>query len=129
MNSDSLVLLRNLPELAVFLARGMVSSRVSGQTKAQLALTVLYAASPLDLLPELLLGNWGLVDDVLVVVVAIDRLLNREDPEVVKQLWPGGDEAELERVQQIFARWAGRIARYVSPVAARLLRRFLGVAR
>lgn len=129
MNSDSLVLLRNLPELAVCLARAVVSSRVSGRTKAHLALTVLYAASPLDLLPELLLGNWGLVDDVLVVVVAIDRVLNREDPAVVSQLWPGGDEAELELVQRIFARWAARIERYVSPVAVRLMRRFLGDAR
>ncbi len=40
-----------------------------------LALCVLYVLSPVDLVPEALLGPFGLADDAIVVLMGIRKLL------------------------------------------------------
>ena len=58
-----------------------------------------YALSPVDLIPELLLGPIGLIDDLLVLGTALSRLLNYVHPDVVRSHWSGKGDA-LETIQR-----------------------------
>jgi uncharacterized membrane protein YkvA (DUF1232 family) len=56
--------------------------------------------SPLDILPGLLFGPIGLVDDLLVVSATLSQMLNRVHPDVVRSHWSGQGDA-LEAVQRV----------------------------
>jgi hypothetical protein len=66
-------LLLLLPDLTVLLLRLMRDRRVPPGPKWVAALGVGYVLSPIDLMPSLLLGPIGLVDDLLVVSAALSR--------------------------------------------------------
>jgi uncharacterized membrane protein YkvA (DUF1232 family) len=52
-----------------------------------------------DLIPDFIPGI-GQVDDLIVIAFALDQILNRVPPEVVREHWDG-DEDVLQVVQQI----------------------------
>jgi uncharacterized membrane protein YkvA (DUF1232 family) len=92
-------LLLLLPDLTVLLVRLMRDRRVPPGAKLVAALGVGYVLSPVDLMPSLLLGPIGLVDDLLVVSAALSRLVNHVHPDVVRAAWPGRGDA-LEAIQR-----------------------------
>jgi uncharacterized membrane protein YkvA (DUF1232 family) len=100
---DALLL---LPDLSVMLARLLRDERVPRGSKWVALLGLGYLLSPIDLLPSLLLGPIGLVDDLLVVCAALSRLVNHVHPDVVRAAWPGKGDA-LEAIQGV-ASWAER---------------------
>jgi uncharacterized membrane protein YkvA (DUF1232 family) len=87
-----------LPDLTVLLARLMRDDRVPLSSTAVALVGVGYVLSPIDLLPEIILGPIGLVDDLLVVSIALSRLMNDVHPDVVRSHWSGKGDA-LEAVQ------------------------------
>ncbi|HEY5656607.1 MAG TPA: DUF1232 domain-containing protein [Myxococcota bacterium] len=91
-----------LPDLTVLLLRLLRDARVPKGGKLVALLGLGYALSPIDLLPSLLLGPIGLVDDLLVVTAALSRLLNRVHPDVVRAAWPGKGDA-LQAIQRATA--------------------------
>lgn len=93
-----------LPDLTVLLARLVRDDRVPRRAKLVALLGVGYVLSPIDLLPGLLLGPVGLVDDLLVVTAALSHLLNDVHPDVVRGAWSGQGDA-LEAIQRA-TRWS-----------------------
>lgn len=87
---DVLVL---LPDLTVLLARLLRDSRVPVGSKLLILAGIGYVLSPIDLLPTLLFGPIGLVDDLVVVSAALSRLLNDVHPDVVRSHWSGKGDA------------------------------------
>ena len=67
-------LLLFLPDLVVLLLRLVQDPRVPMGAKAVAVFGVGYALSPIDLLPEILFGPIGFIDDLLVVAAAISRI-------------------------------------------------------
>ena len=109
-----------LPDLVILLFRLARDSRVPAASKALAALGVAYVLSPLELLPELLLGPIGLIDDVVVVGAALSRLLNHVHPDIVRMHWAGeGDAlAAIQRTtdwieQGVTARVRGVVQRFL----------------
>jgi uncharacterized membrane protein YkvA (DUF1232 family) len=96
-----------LPDLTVLLLRLMRDSRVPISCKLIAALGVGYALSPIDLIPSILVGPIGLVDDLLVVSAALSKILNQVHPDVVRSHWSGQGDA-LDAVQRS-ARWSASI--------------------
>ncbi len=87
-----------LPDLTVLLARLLREKRVPVGAKALALLGLGYVLSPIDLMPELIFGPIGLLDDLLVVAAALSRLLNYVHPDLVRSHWPGrGDALEAIR--------------------------------
>ena len=78
-----------LPDLAVLLARLVRDPRVPKLAKAIAVGGLAYVVSPIELLPELIFGPLGLIDDVLVAVAAVSRILNHVHPDLVESHWPG----------------------------------------
>ena len=93
-----------LPDLTVLLVRLLRDDRVGIGAKGLALLGVGYVLSPIDLVPDLLLGPIGLVDDLLVVAATLSRLVNHVHPDVVRSHWSGQGDA-LAAIQRVLA-WA-----------------------
>jgi uncharacterized membrane protein YkvA (DUF1232 family) len=89
-----------LPDLTILLARLMRDPRVPRRAKFVALLGLGYVLSPLDLLPGLIFGPIGLVDDLLIVTAALSRLLNHVHPDIVRSHWSGKGDA-LEAIQRV----------------------------
>ncbi len=77
-----------LPNIVKLIGRLLRDSRVPRRAKMTLGIAALYAASPIDLIPEFV-PVLGWADDVLVVMFAIDSLIERAGPDVVAEHWDG----------------------------------------
>jgi len=97
-------LLLLLPDLTVLLLRLLGDDRVPLSAKAVGVAGVAYVLSPLDLMPAILLGPLGLLDDLVVVSMALSRLLNHVHPDIVRSHWSGQGDA-LEAIQRVTS-WA-----------------------
>lgn len=91
-----------LPDLTVLLMRLLRDSRVPTTSKLIAVLGVGYVLSPIDLLPAILLGPLGWVDDLIVVSAALSRVINHVHPDVVRLHWPGKGDA-LEAISRVSA--------------------------
>lgn len=88
------------PDLFHLLTRLALDRRIPASEKATLGAALAYFISPLDLLPEALLGPAGYVDDVALAAFVLSRLINAGHGAVAKELW-AGDEDLLESVQRV----------------------------
>jgi len=95
-------LLLFLPDLTVLLARLLRDARVPIFQKVVAVAGIAYVVSPIDLLPALVLGPVGLLDDLFVVAACLSRLLNHVHPDVVRGHWSGQGDA-LEVIQSTTA--------------------------
>ena len=96
-----------LPDLSVLLFRLLRDDRVPAASKALAVFGAVYLLSPIDLMPALLMGPIGLVDDLLVVAAVLSRMLNRVHPDVVRSHWSGQGDA-LEAIQRVTS-WGERL--------------------
>jgi uncharacterized membrane protein YkvA (DUF1232 family) len=92
------------PHLVRLIAGLAGDPRVPRRTKAMLAAVLVYLASPVDLVPDLI-PLLGYLDDALLVAIVLDGLLNYVDRDVLLEHWPG-DPARLDRVCRVAARVA-----------------------
>lgn len=80
-----------LPHFVVLLKRLLTDPRVPRRSKVVLGATVLYVASPLDVVPDFVPGL-GQLDDIVVVLLALHSVLNRVDESVVIEHWEGRED-------------------------------------
>ena len=88
-----------LPDLTVLLARLLRDRRVPRGPKLVALLGFGYVISPLDVLPTVVFGPIGLLDDIVVVSATLSRLLNHVHPDIVRSHWSGKGDA-LDAVQR-----------------------------
>jgi uncharacterized membrane protein YkvA (DUF1232 family) len=109
-----------LPDLTVLLGRLLRDRRVPLGQKAIALAGIAYVVSPIDLLPALVFGPVGLLDDLFVVAACLSRLLNHVHPDVVRAHWSGQGDA-LEIIQSTTA-WFERELRLRVADLGRVLR-------
>ncbi|MBW5469660.1 DUF1232 domain-containing protein [Brevibacillus formosus] len=80
------------PDLFVLLARLMLDKRVGVQSKALAGVAVAYFITPIDFIPEVLVGGFGLVDDVILAVYALRKILVDIDESIVREHWNGEED-------------------------------------
>ena len=90
------------PDLFMLLVRLSRDDRVSRVNKAKMTGAVAYFITPLDLIPELLLGPPGLVDDVALAAYVLHDLLETTDPAVVREHWEGNADI-LDLIRRILS--------------------------
>ena len=88
-------LLLLLPDMGVLLGRLLRDDRVPTVAKAIGLAGLAYLVSPLDFLPGLLFGPVGMIDDLVVVALALSAILNHTHPDVVRSHWPGQGDVLL----------------------------------
>jgi uncharacterized membrane protein YkvA (DUF1232 family) len=86
-----------LPNIVKLVFRLLTDPRVPRRAKITLGMAAAYAVSPIDLIPEVI-PVLGWADDVLLIMFAIDSLIDRAGPEIVTEHWDGpGDILQLVR--------------------------------
>lgn len=87
-----------LPDMVALVLRLMKDPRVPLQFRGMLFAVALYAISPIDIVPEAMLGALGLADDTLVISTVVLRLMQQAteiDPKLIRENWSGqGDVVE-----------------------------------
>jgi len=84
------------PDLFHLLCKLSIDSDVPVKEKAKLAGVIAYFVSPIDLIPEAIVGPIGYIDDISLAAYVLNQIVNQTDPEVIKRHWAGeGDVLEL----------------------------------
>ncbi|HEX9545648.1 MAG TPA: YkvA family protein [Pyrinomonadaceae bacterium] len=84
-------LLLFIPNMVLLCARLLTDSRVPATERALLAGAIVYAIIPFDLIPDMI-PFVGQVDDAYLIALTLLRLMERTDPEVVREHWNGGGD-------------------------------------
>jgi uncharacterized membrane protein YkvA (DUF1232 family) len=82
---DSVLMFPNLVKL---LGRLIKDPRVPRRSKLVLIAAIAYVMSPIDFLPEVI-PVAGIIDDLFVVVFALNHLIERAGEDLVKEHWDG----------------------------------------
>ncbi|MGB7861177.1 MAG: YkvA family protein [Acidimicrobiia bacterium] len=77
-----------IPNIIKLVGRLLLDPRVPRRAKITLGLSAAYVVSPIDLIPEII-PVIGWADDVIVLMFAIDSLIERAGPEIVDEHWDG----------------------------------------
>lgn len=86
-----------MPNIVKLVGRLLKDPRVPRRAKITLGLAAAYILSPIDLIPEVI-PVLGWADDVVLMMFAIDSLIDRAGPEIVEEHWDGpGDLLGLVR--------------------------------
>ena len=86
-----------LPNLVKLVGRLLLDPRVPRRAKITLGLAAAYVVSPLDLIPDMI-PVIGWADEVILILFAIDSLIERAGDEIVAEHWDGpGDLLAMVR--------------------------------
>lgn len=90
------------PDLFHLLLKLSLDKDVSSKNKAKLAATIVYFISPIDLIPEGLIGPVGYIDDIALAAYTLNSIINETDSTLVEEYW-AGDEDVIIVIEQIIA--------------------------
>ncbi|MBA2347035.1 MAG: DUF1232 domain-containing protein [Solirubrobacterales bacterium] len=91
---DARALAGFVPDCVVLVRRLLGDDRVPRRSKWLLAALVVYLASPIDLVPDLI-PVAGQLDDAILLAVVVRRVLRAAGPGLLREHWPG-PESSLE---------------------------------
>ncbi len=101
-----------VPDFFYLLVKLTLDDRIPAIDKAKFAGVIAYFFSPIDVLPEALIGPLGYLDDLILTCYVLNLYINQEkeaNRAVVKELWPG-DQDVLNTIQSVLQKadqWAG----------------------
>ncbi len=90
-----------LPDFFILLIRLMLDKRVPTKTKLTVGGIIAYLMMPLDLIPDFI-PIIGHIDDLVLVVIGLNKVLNDMDPQILTDNWSGDGEV-LDQVKKISA--------------------------
>ncbi len=108
-----------LPNMLKLIYRLLRDERIPNGTKFFAGGKAVYLVSPIDLLPEAILGPLGKVDDLILAAYTLDRLLKVAGPSVVAEHWDGSREVG-ELIETILDITAHLVPRPVRTLLERL---------
>ncbi len=88
------------PDLFYLLYKLALDKDVLVADKVKLAAAIAYFISPIDLVPEALLGPVGYIDDVALAAYVLNLIINHTKPELIRKHWSGEGDV-LEVIQRI----------------------------
>jgi uncharacterized membrane protein YkvA (DUF1232 family) len=89
-----------VPDVFILLWRLLNDARVSGKNKVLLGSGVAYFVFPFDLLPEAFLGPIGYLDDLVLAVYILNRMLVDTDAAILREHWSGSEDV-LATIQKV----------------------------
>ena len=124
----SIVLL--VPDLLALVVRLARDQRVPFMLKGQLVLAAAYVLSPVDLIPEMMLGVLGLGDDagVLMLVLMWIKGIASLDRQVLKENWSGQGDV-IDVIDGLHERITANADRLYGDKVWKTLQRQFGAAR
>ncbi|MFV1970533.1 MAG: YkvA family protein [Acidimicrobiia bacterium] len=95
-----------LPNVVKLLSRMLRDRRVPMRRKVLIGAVLAYVISPVDLIPDFVVGI-GRLDDLVLVSLAIDHLMSGVDEDIVRMYWDGTEDG-LDLIRSVFA-WGAAI--------------------
>lgn len=77
------------PDLFHLLTKLALDPDVPASKKVKIAGIIAYFISPLDFLPEMLLGPVGYLDDIALTAYILNDIINEVDPKIIQRNWAG----------------------------------------
>jgi uncharacterized membrane protein YkvA (DUF1232 family) len=99
-----------VPDVFMLLWRLTLDSRVSAANKTLLAGGIAYYILPFDLLPEAILGPIGYLDDLIVGVYILNKVVADTDPAILDEHWSGSEDL-LGMIRRVLAAADGLLGR------------------
>jgi len=97
-------ILLTIPDLLMLLIDLAKDTRIPVELKLKIALCVAYVLSPVDLIPEIIAGVLGFLDDAAAVSLLIAKLVSDIPPDIIRENWKGRpDVLELILQGQVLA--------------------------
>lgn len=90
------------PDIFVLLWRLVNDARVNSKNKVILGSGLAYYLFPLDIIPEMLMGPTGYIDDLVFGVYLLQRILGDTDPAVLRHHWSGSEDI-LNTIQKVLS--------------------------
>lgn len=88
------------PDLFHLLCKLVIDKNVPASHKTKLVIVIAYFVSPVDLVPEGIVGPIGFVDDIALTAYALNSLLNEVEEKVVLKHWVGDNDL-LKLIQEV----------------------------
>lgn len=95
-----------IPNLAKLLSRLLRDKRIPMRRRVFLGAVLMYVVSPIDLIPDFIVG-FGRLDDIILLSLAIDHLMTGSDAAIVEEHWDGSIDG-LDLVRSVF-RWGAEV--------------------
>ncbi len=90
-----------LPDLVRLMIKLLEDTRVSLFDKIFILSVLIYVVFPIDVLPEMLAGPFGLIEDALLAGAMLVRLVgNPANAEAIQEHW-NGDPAVIRKIRQM----------------------------
>lgn len=77
------------PDFFHLLVKLAMDPDVPASEKAKLAVAIAYFVSPIDLIPEGIVGPAGYIDDIALSAYVLNSIVNSVGPDVIKKHWAG----------------------------------------
>ena len=90
------------PDLFHLLCKLSLDKEVPSSEKLKLGAAITYFISPIDFLPEALLGPVGYMDDIALAAFVLNSIVNNTNEELLLKHW-AGERDILELIRQILA--------------------------
>jgi uncharacterized membrane protein YkvA (DUF1232 family) len=78
-----------VPDLFHLLTKLMFDKGISAKDKAKLGFAIAYFISPIDLIPEAIVGPIGFIDDLALAAWVLNNIINENNEEIVLKHWAG----------------------------------------
>jgi len=88
------------PDFFHLLVKLSLDSRVPGDKKIKLAGAIGYFILPIDILPEIIFGPLGYMDDIAIAAYVLNDFINNNDIDIVHDHWAGQGDV-LASVQNV----------------------------
>ncbi len=99
-----------VPDIFYLLVKLVQDKDVPQGKKVKLVSAIAYFISPIDVLPEAILGPIGYLDDVAVAAYVLNDIINTVDPQIIKRNWVGEQDI-LYLVKNILANVDGMLGK------------------
>ena len=97
------------PDFFHLLVKLSLDPRVETVKKAKLAFAITYFFSPIDLLPEAILGPIGYLDDIAIAAYILNDFVNNNESDLLYEHWAGQSDvlASIQNVLTMANRFLG----------------------
>lgn len=91
------------PDLLHLLSKLAIDSRVPTAEKAKIGVAIAYFVSPVDIVPEAVVGPIGYIDDIALAAYVLNGLINAGHGDVAREHWAGEQDllTVIQRVLEV----------------------------
>ena len=95
MSESAVKALLLVPDVFILLVRLMLDKTVPGSTRAMIGGALAYFILPADLLPEMILGGAGFMDDLILATAVLSQAFGGELEPYARKLWSGSEDLRV----------------------------------